>query len=253
MKIIYHEKFENSDYARNPAAERGRIESIKKELKNADFSFVKPKPASENDLELVHSKAHITKIKERSELLFEVASLAAGGAIEAAEIAFEGEPAFGLIRPPGHHASSNSCWGFCYFNNMAVALEKLRTECKIDSAYILDFDLHTGDGNINILGGRPGIQILNPEANYRREYLDEIEENFENEKSYDIIGVSAGFDEHVEDWGNKLTTPDYEEIGSLVKEFSERKSKGRRFSILEGGYNHRVLGKNVKSFLNGFK
>jgi len=34
-------------------------------------------------------------------------------AVMAAELAMEGEPSFGLIHPPGHHASQNSCWGFC--------------------------------------------------------------------------------------------------------------------------------------------
>ena len=52
----------------------------------------------------------------------------------AAETALAGEPAFGLIRPPGHHASSDHCWGFCFFNNIAVALAKLRAEKKIAKA-----------------------------------------------------------------------------------------------------------------------
>jgi acetoin utilization deacetylase AcuC-like enzyme len=56
--------------------------------------------------------------------LFEAASLAAGGAICAAEQALQGDAAFALIRPPGHHASANRAWGMCYFNNMAIAIKK---------------------------------------------------------------------------------------------------------------------------------
>ena len=67
----------------------------------------------------------------------------------------------------------------------------------------------------------------------------------------DIIAVSAGFDRGVEDWGGLLTTEDYQTIGKLVKEFSERVCQGRRYGVLEGGYNHDVLGRNVKAFLDG--
>ncbi|KXB08395.1 acetylpolyamine aminohydrolase [candidate division MSBL1 archaeon SCGC-AAA382M17] len=184
--------------------------------------------------------------------LFEIASLSAGGAIEAGKIAYDKEPSFGLIRPPGHHAPPNSSWGFCYFNNMAIALEKLKEEGKIEGAYILDFDLHTGDGNINALGGNQKMEILNPRLEDREAYLEEISNNLEEADQYDIIGVSAGFDEHVDDWGGKLTTSDYREIGYMVKKFSEEKCKGRRFAILEGGYNQDVLGMNASSFVKGF-
>lgn len=252
MKVVYHEQFTDSRYAADPAAEAGRIECIYKELKDIpEIEFVKSKPAGIADLKLVHTEAHINAIKGR-DLLFKMASLAAGGAIEAAKIALKGEPAFALIRPPGHHASAGSSWGFCYFNNLAIALQSLRRKGEIESAYVLDFDLHFGDGTVNLLGKIPEIEILNPESDNRRDYLEEISRNFEKEGSYDVVGVSAGFDEHVEDWGGKLTTSDYGEIGSLIKKFSEKKCKGRRFAVLEGGYNQKVLGKNVKSFLKGF-
>jgi hypothetical protein len=89
----------------------------------------------------------------RQEGLYDIAALAAGGAIQAARLGLE-TPTFGAIRPPGHHASRDSCWGFCYFNNMAVALLTLKDEGLIETATILDFDLHYGDGNVNILDHR---------------------------------------------------------------------------------------------------
>ena len=51
--------------------------------------------------------------------------------------------------------------------------------------------------------------------------------------------------------GGLLTTEDYQTIGKLVKEFSERVCEGRRYGVLEGGYNHDVLGRNVRAFLDG--
>jgi acetoin utilization deacetylase AcuC-like enzyme len=48
-----------------------------------------------------------------------------------------------------------------------------------------------------------------------------------------------------------LTTDDYRTIGRLVKEAAEINCKGRRFAVLEGGYNHAVLGRNVRAFVEG--
>lgn len=63
-------------------------------------------------------------------------------------------------------------------------------------------------------------------------------------------GVSAGFDDHEEDWGGTLRTRDYREIGRRVLESAVRRGGGC-FAIMEGGYNHRVLGNSVMAFLEG--
>jgi acetoin utilization deacetylase AcuC-like enzyme len=159
------------------------------------------------------------------------------------------EPAFALVRPPGHHASADSCWGFCYFNNMAVALTRLKQEGNISRAFVLDFDLHYGDGNVNILGDRPWVTILNPEATSSARYL-EITAKALTDEIFDIIGVSAGFDNHVEDWGGLLTTDDYYTLGRMVRGAAANRQAGC-FGILEGGYNHDVLGLNVRAFIRG--
>ncbi len=69
----------------------------------------------------------------------------------------------------------------------------------------------------------------------------------------DVFVASAGFDEGIEDWGNKLYPEDYYELGNLMKLYSKKLSEGRRFALLEGGYNHEVLPTNVDSFCQGFK
>jgi len=248
MKVIFHPRFYEV-YTSDPAASKGRMESITRELENK-FEFIKPDPASEKDLELVHGKNHIQSVK-RNSLIYEIANLAAGGAILCGELSYKGQPSFGLIRPPGHHASPHSCWGFCYFNNIAIAIKKLLVEEKIKSALILDFDLHFGDGTANAFIGYKNILYHHPEGSSREEFLEEVKNSLWSEEKYEIIGVSAGFDRHEEDWGGLLKTEDYKAIGNLVKEASFEKCNGRRFGVLEGGYNHSVLGKNLRSFLEG--
>jgi acetoin utilization deacetylase AcuC-like enzyme len=247
MKIVYHPRYQEV-YASDPAAKAGRIESILSAV-SPHFKLVTPEPASIDDIKLVHTNWHIANIQRMSET-YEVALLAAGGAIKAAELAMGGEPAFGLIRPPGHHASPDSCWGFCFFNNIAISIARLRVERKINKAVILDFDLHFGDGTDNIFGRMPEVVYHHPEDRNRQDFVDGIA-LFLDKQSVDIIAVSAGFDRHVDDWGGLLTTEDYQTIGKLVKEFSERVCQGRRYGVLEGGYNHDVLGKNVRAFLDG--
>lgn len=247
MKIVSHEKYKRV-YTYDPASEAGRIENILEALKG--YEFVQPEPAAEEDLLLVHTQSLIDSVK-RDELVFEVASLAAGGAIKAAQIALN-EPAFGLIRPPGHHASRDFNGGFCFFNNMAIAIAKLIQDKKINKALIVDIDLHYGNGTYDIFGSNENIIFLNMVCQERQEYLAQLSERLGKTKGYDIIGVSAGFDTYEKDWGRSLKTKDYETIGSMIKE-AAKSCHGRTFALLEGGYYIPDLGKNVKSFLKGLE
>jgi acetoin utilization deacetylase AcuC-like enzyme len=246
MKIVYSQEYKQV-YSSDPASNPGRIEAIEFALAGL-VDYIEPQPADEKDIAAVHTDRHIAEI--RREGVYDIAALAAGGAIKAAQTALT-EPCFAVIRPPGHHASADSAWGFCYFNNMAIALEKLKREGKIKKAFILDFDLHVGDGNVNILGGKGYVTILNPTGQNRNEYLKIVQNNLERTDA-DMIAVSAGFDNHEADWGGLLKTADYKYMGKLVRE-TARRNQGGCFGILEGGYNHAVLGKNVLAFIEGLE
>ena len=246
MKVVYSEEYKQV-YSPDPASDPGRIEAIGFAL-SGKVDYVEPQPASEEDIAAVHTEKHIADV--RREGVYDIAAFAAGGAIKAAQIALA-EPCFAVIRPPGHHASAGSAWGFCYFNNMAIALEKLKREDKIKKAFVLDFDLHFGDGNVNILGGKGYVTILNPTGQNRNEYLKIVQNNLEQTDA-DMIAVCAGFDYHEADWGGLLKTEDYKYMGKLVRD-AARRNKGGCFGILEGGYNHAVLGKNVLAFVEGLE
>ena len=244
MKVYFDDRF-YAVYTSDPAAAAGRMEAVVKTIAPHVKICAFP-PAGENDLLAAHPKGHIEYV--RSLKLYDIAALAAGGAIQAAETGMT-EPSFALIRPPGHHASGDSCWGFCFFNNMAVSLYRLWSTGRIGSAFILDFDLHYGDGNVNILGRQPWVEILNPDGSSRESYLHQAQQALAATTA-DVIAVSAGFDHHVQDWGGLLTTEDYRSMGNWAYQ-AARRNNGGCYGILEGGYNHSVLGENVLAFIDG--
>jgi acetoin utilization deacetylase AcuC-like enzyme len=244
LKIVFHDKYFDV-YSGDPASAEGRLDRAYGMLKE-NFEFVQPEPAREEDLLLIHGQAHVSHV-EHDMHLFEVASLAVGGAIRASEMALAGEPTFALIRPPGHHASPNSCWGFCYFNNIAIAIRRLIHARKINRALIVDFDLHFGDGTNNTFAGNPNVVY-----HHMGQDSKNLEKFLSTTDNFDMLAVSAGFDRGIADWGGTLTDEDYEQIGRLLKEFSQVKSQRRRFAVLEGGYNHTTLGKTMSSFMRTF-
>ena len=152
MKVVFHDDFYQV-YTSDPASAPGRMEAIVAEIES-DVELVMAVPAGEEDIARVHDRDHIDAM--RHEGLFEISALAAGGAIQTAMLGLD-EPCFGLLRPPGHHASAGSAWGFCYFNNMAIAIEALKAQKKIQTAFVLDIDLHFGDDKHGRLAGYLGL------------------------------------------------------------------------------------------------
>ncbi|MGM0451648.1 MAG: histone deacetylase family protein [Thermodesulfobacteriota bacterium] len=244
MKVVFHEFF-YPVYTSDPAAAGGRLEAIVDALPT-DVEMVTPAPATEEQIRLAHTETHIRDVDRQG--LYDISALAAGAAIETARIGLI-EPAFGVIRPPGHHASSDSSWGFCYFNNMAIALLALHEEKRFETAMVVDIDLHFGDGTVNILQNKSWVSIYNIAKNNRQEYIGEIERILSRAET-DLIGISAGFDNHRQDWGGLLATEDYHAIGRMTRK-AARACGGGCFAILEGGYNHSVLGQNVTALING--
>lgn len=248
-KILYHEDFA-AHYALDPAADPGRLEPALKLLQN-NYSFEIPGPARKEQVLLVHSERHYHTIAADS-LLLHTALLSAGAAIEAAKTAVSKEYAFALCRPPGHHASPGSCWGFCYFNNIAIAVKEALRGGQADSALIVDFDLHYGDGTANTFAGVQEVSFWHSQETNRLRYLDQLRTDLESLDA-DIVAVSAGFDRGIDDWGGILTADDYREIGILLAGFARQKCKNRLFAVLEGGYNHQALAKNIDAFLTGLQ
>lgn len=256
MRVVFHEALHESDYSDDKydnAADPGRLVGIMDALRGeGGYDIEVPAPATREDLLRGHSEAYVASVEGRPHL-FAMATLAAGAAIRAADLAIHGEPMFACVRPPGHHASRSSAWGHCTFSNLALALLRLRDTGLIRSAFVVDFDLHTGDGTIDVLRGWPEAYVFNPYGENAADYLRVLEERLKQAPQVDILAVSAGFDAYINDLGHKLATEDYFTIGRLLQSYAIRLGHQRRFAVLEGGYYLPDLGKNVLSFCRGFE
>jgi len=118
-----------------------------------------PRPATREQLERVHVPEYLDELQAsagRAVMLdpdtytspesIEIAALAAGAAVQAAEHALDArEPAFALVRPPGHHAERDRAMGFCFYNNVAVAAAHAVAR-GLGRVAVVDIDVHHGNG-----------------------------------------------------------------------------------------------------------
>jgi len=248
MVIVWSEEFRRS-YCRDPAAERGRVDLLAEALLDR-FPSMEASPASFDEARLVHTPGHISALRKKRKVA-NAALLALGATISASQLALRGQRAFALVRPPGHHASPDDAWGFCYLNNVAIAVEAAIRSEAVKRVLIVDFDLHHGDGTEAAFRGRLDVTYVHPEAGDRRGYLDALRSAVDEAPAYDLLAVSAGFDRHVDDWGEMLRTEDYRSIGKLLCRAAEARCEGRLFAALEGGYDPKALRDAGVAFLSG--
>lgn len=295
--LVYSEEYKNHNTGSHPENQK-RLDSIVNSLKNEGIwdkiDIVTPKTAEDIDLLRVHTKDHVEYIKRFCENgggyidydtfavpeSYEIAKLAAGGAIKAAEIAFKNnENSYSIARPPGHHATRSKSMGFCIFNNLAIALEHLRHEYDAKKFLILDFDVHFGNGTSDIFYNDPNVlyisihqnpKTLFPGSGFVEEIgtgegegcnlnipmavgsstddyiymLDEILKPVASKFNADFYFLDVGFDGHADDPLSSLNLTDefYEYIIYKMKSIANSMAL-----ILEGGYNLNVLSRcNVK-------
>jgi len=279
MKIIFSEKC--LEYSWPGHIERP--ERIRKALGLLrQYEFLEPKPASQQDLLSVHSREYVDLIKNAEagsyldgdtpapENIYEYALLSAGAALLAAQ-----KHGFSLMRPPGHHAGRNgralgaSTLGFCYFNNLAIAIKKLDK-----STLILDIDGHHGNGTQEVFQGDPKVTFISlhrhptyPGTGLRSEgnclnfplsysagdslYLKTLEQALSQVDMANIeaVGISAGFDAHQGDLASLgLTHEGYREIGRKVGALGKPV-----FGVLEGGYIGEYVGRDLHELISGIE
>ncbi|MBS4167795.1 histone deacetylase [Parachlamydia sp. AcF125] len=217
---------------------------------------------------------------------FEVAIRAAGGVLTAVDAILnkEGQNAFCIVRPPGHHARKAQGKGFCLFNNIAIGARYAQKKYPfIKKVLIVDWDLHHGDGTEDIFKDDPSVFYFSTheQGNYpgtgdtlfagEGEGVGTIlncpirggeEARFEILKAFykklipametfvpNLVLISAGFDAHFLDPLGRfnLTERDFAELTILTKEIARRYAENRVISILEGGYHLLALAQSVKA------
>ena len=245
----------------------------------SEFNVVAPEKAEENDILKVHAHTLLDMVK-RNEItdpdtpnlpgIFGIALLAAGAALTAGHFALKGECAFSLMRPPGHHAGRGFLGGFCYFNNIAVAVSRCLESA--ERICILDIDCHHGNGTQDIfMGDRnvlylslhqsplfPGTGLVSeqncmnyplPPGTDKELYLKVFGKAIEQVKKFkpDLIGVSAGFDTYREDTltSINLDIQTYRTIASMIASLNVP-----AFSVLEGGYAEQMP-QCIEAYLRG--
>jgi acetoin utilization deacetylase AcuC-like enzyme len=156
-----------------------RLLTLERELASRDWLGWEGREApaaSEQQLELVHSAAHVRSIRQLcaagggmidadtfvGTASFRAALHAAGGACAMAAALLAGEASVGFcaVRPSGHHAESASAMGFCLFNNVAVAAAVAIAELGVRRVLILDWDVHHGNGTAEIFERRADVLFV---------------------------------------------------------------------------------------------
>jgi len=256
-----------------------RVEIAAEILEEKGYKFLSPPPAFEKEILLVHEKDYVERLKRGEiedvdtpsyENIYEYAKLAAGGAILAAKV--EG---FSLMRPPGHHVGKSGAAlgahtrGFCYLNNIAVAVKTLKK-----TTLILDIDGHHGNGTEEIFFGDENVVYLSlhrhpyyPETGLKSRkncfnfplewdcgeeiYLKTLENALEKVdlKEIEMVAISAGFDAHQGDLASLgLTEQSFFEIGKQIAKLQKP-----TFFVLEGGYIGKNIGKDIDQLLKGYE
>jgi acetoin utilization deacetylase AcuC-like enzyme len=280
MKIIYSAKcleYYSPGHPESPT----RVEDSYQFLKDKNFEFIEPSAAQENDLLLVHSQSLIDQVKNDKfsdadtpnlKGIFDYALLSAGGALRAMEIALTGEKSFSLMRPPGHHAGRKQLGGFCYFNNLAVAVAKALE--KVGKVAILDIDCHHGNGTEDIFLGKSNVLYVSlhqsplyPGTGLRSQfncinfplpagtdesfYLGTIDQALKKISDFSpkLLAISAGFDTYQKDpiTSLDLAIDSYRKIGQKIATLNLP-----IFAVLEGGYSS-DLPQCLFNFLSGLE
>jgi len=288
-----------------------RLETLMKAVDRdglrSSLVFLKPYSADPEILAKVHDAAYLESFRRVaasgadffetrdcsiSTESYEVALLAAGGVMAGVDAVMNRrvENVFCAVRPPGHHATRNSAMGFCFINNVAVGAAYARAAYGVERIFILDWDVHHGNGTQDLFeedpltyfcsfhehptfcfpgtgrrmergkGAGQGTTLnlpLRPHAGdaelaelFDREVVPEID-RFRP----DLILISAGFDGHGDDpiADIELSERSYEHMTHGICEAADRHCGGRVVSVLEGGYHRPAFASSAIAHLRALQ
>ena len=271
-----------------------RVKSIIEVLKKKkDLIWEKPGIVPEKILKLTHTEEYLNNLKSsfpKKGLYFldgdtvispgskEAVFDAAGSTIKAID-GIQNKRfsnAFCVVRPPGHHAEKDKAMGFCCLSNAGIATNYLIDRYNYKRIACVDFDVHWGNGNYNVLydnknslyisthqypfypgGGTENdkgkynnsLNIPLPAGTNSEQYFNAYDRVIDRLVKYkpDFLIFSAGFDAHINDplAQFELSSKDFYEITKRTLKAVDKFTKGKVVSILEGGYDLNSLAESA--------
>jgi acetoin utilization deacetylase AcuC-like enzyme len=298
--IIWDEAYAEHETGDHPEG-ADRIAAVVDYLRTTDLwprlAVVKPEPATEDDVLLVHTRRHLDTVKRAaagagswldadthvSPRSYQIALLAAGGAIAATRLWDAGLVPFALIRPPGHHATPDRAMGFCLFDNIAIAAARLLEE-GTERVAIIDWDVHHGNGTQAAFYDEPRVLFVSlhewphypgsgffnecgegdalgrtinlplPSGSTDGDYVHAFEAVVEpvvRQFAPQAILVSAGQDIHRDDplGGMRVTEAGFADMALRCVRLAHELCEDRLAFILEGGYDRKATARSVAAIL----
>jgi acetoin utilization deacetylase AcuC-like enzyme len=283
LMIVFHDPrcADYGSYLRPEQPARVLRTTPRLQEKHPNWRWEVPRGAEHAACLRAHTASHLQRITHEPDFdadtpyfpgVHDHARRAAGAAMAAADAALTGEPAFSLMRPPGHHATADQAMGFCYLNSIAIAALHAKAR-GLARVAVWDFDAHHGNGTEAILHERSGLLFASVHqypgypgsgtssfANChnwpvaprtpRADHLAALRASLDTVIAFkpDLVLVSAGFDAYARDpiTVMSLEKEDFATLGTWL-----RAAGLPTAAVLEGGYSH-DLPELVDAFLTGW-
>ncbi|TLP65738.1 histone deacetylase family protein [Parasedimentitalea maritima] len=267
-----------------------RLEHVLHALEPLDLMRVTAPMAADDDILRIHPASYLANLRAAlpsqglanidgdtflSPGSLDAAFRAAGAAVRGVDMVLAGEVqnAFAAIRPPGHHAETDTSMGFCLFGNAALAAKHALDHHGLKRVAVVDFDVHHGNGTQDLLWDERRVLVITSQqmplwpgsgradedgaygnvlniplppdsdgSEMRAQYQAQVFPRLRDFKP-ELLVISAGFDAHRDDPLANLnwSTQDFAWLTAELCEIAQDLCDGRIVSTLEGGYDLNAL------------
>ena len=276
-----------------------RLDAVLGALAAMDLLRVNAPLAAEDDLLRVHARSYVQAIRKAAPAAgwialdpdthmsagsLAAAYRAAGAVVRAVDMVLAGEVqnAFAAVRPPGHHAETDTAMGFCLFGNIAIGAKHALDHHGLTRVAIVDFDVHHGNGTQALVEDDPRILFISSHqmplwpgtgqahdtgphgtilnvplkpgtgSKVFRDTYERLVFPRVDAFAPQLVLISAGFDAHEDDplAGLNLITDDFAWVTRRLCDLADKHCQGRVVSALEGGYDLPALGASAAAHVN---